>query len=371
MRIEDITHGKITNEQFSESFTNKKLQLILLPTEKCNFRCTYCYEDFELGKMSDKTISGIKNLIKSRVDELKILSLSWFGGEPLLAQGIILDISRYAYNLCKSRDVLFEGGFTTNGYLLNLELFRKLIELNQNSFQISLDGWMEMHDETRVRADGEGTFDIIWNNLKSFKELDGRYEVTLRVHLNDRNFESLRHLCKEIRKEFGNDERFKVHFHDVRDLGGEGGKTVKNVNPEDYNLQVKELHKILHSDKTKIATTLAPAGGSESNMIELETESTASDAKKDAIQYICYASKPNSLLIRSNGRVGKCTVALDDDRNDIGKINEDGTLEIFQERFANWVRGFNSMDQKTLGCPWHNMGSERFNNSDVILREKL
>lgn len=28
------------------SLRNDVLHLILLPTEQCNFRCTYCYEDF-------------------------------------------------------------------------------------------------------------------------------------------------------------------------------------------------------------------------------------------------------------------------------------------------------------------------------------
>ena len=38
-------------EVLQSSLTPSLLHLILLPTEACNFRCTYCYEDFRLGRM--------------------------------------------------------------------------------------------------------------------------------------------------------------------------------------------------------------------------------------------------------------------------------------------------------------------------------
>ena len=44
-----------TRRQIAEAISPRIQELILLPTEKCNFRCTYCYEDFELGKMSEET----------------------------------------------------------------------------------------------------------------------------------------------------------------------------------------------------------------------------------------------------------------------------------------------------------------------------
>src|SRR5690242_7308023 len=85
--------------QFANAFSNSNLQLILFPTEQCNFRCTYCYEDFALGRMSDEIISGVKNLIAKRKD-LKHLNIMWFGGEPTAALDIVLDISTFAKNFC-------------------------------------------------------------------------------------------------------------------------------------------------------------------------------------------------------------------------------------------------------------------------------
>lgn len=67
--------------------------------------------------------------------------------------------------------------------------------------------------------------------------------------------------------------------------------------------------------------------------------------------YICYAAKPNSLLVRADGRIGKCTVALNDDRNTIGRVNEDGTLTLDSHLLQPWIRGLHDLDAQTLACP--------------------
>ncbi|HVR96858.1 MAG TPA: radical SAM protein [Thermoanaerobaculia bacterium] len=59
------------------------LELILMPSEDCNFRCTYCYEDFARGTMIPDVREGIKNLVRKRIKKLNRLHISWFGGEPL------------------------------------------------------------------------------------------------------------------------------------------------------------------------------------------------------------------------------------------------------------------------------------------------
>ena len=64
-----------------------------------------------------------------------------------------------------------------------------------------------------------------------------------------------------------------------------------------------------------------------------------------------YASKPNSLIIRANGRIAKCTVAFDDPKNDVGCIEPDGRLKIDQSKLGYWFRGIYTKDMQVLGCP--------------------
>jgi uncharacterized protein len=75
--------------------------------------------------------------------------------------------------------------------------------------------------------------------------------------------------------------------------------------------------------------------------------------------YICYAAKPNSLLIRSNGRIGKCTVAFDDQRNDIGQINPDGTITVDNEKLQPWIRGLGTLELLDVGCPIQKMSKQK------------
>ena len=60
-------------------FSNRRLELIVMPTEQCNFRCTYCYEDFRLGRMNSNTIESLRSLLSNRIDKLDQLYISWFG----------------------------------------------------------------------------------------------------------------------------------------------------------------------------------------------------------------------------------------------------------------------------------------------------
>jgi len=92
----------ISQSEQLRHFRSNYLNLIILPTEACNFRCTYCYETFENKKMPRSVVSGIKSLIDRRGEELDELEISWFGGEPLLALDVITEISKHALGVAKT-----------------------------------------------------------------------------------------------------------------------------------------------------------------------------------------------------------------------------------------------------------------------------
>ncbi|HLD16534.1 MAG TPA: radical SAM protein, partial [Coxiellaceae bacterium] len=161
-------NNAIPLESLAGCLSNQQLGLILMPTEKCNFRCTYCYEDFSIGKMPINVVEGIKQLLNVRAPELKTLNIEWFGGEPLAAKNVVYDISEHAHHLKRDYPYLqYSGSMTTNGFNLAPRTFEKLIRYDVRSFQISLDGPREWHNQTRKRINGGASFDVIWNNLKS------------------------------------------------------------------------------------------------------------------------------------------------------------------------------------------------------------
>lgn len=319
---------KVGLSKIAQSVTPRYLELILLPTEKCNFRCTYCYEDFAIGKMKPEVVSAIKKLMDKRVEEgLTQLKLSWFGGEPLLAKDIMLDLSAYATNLSQTHSQLhYQGSATTNGYLLTLDTLTRLGELGLREFQVSLDGLESVHDQTRRLANGQGSFAKIWANLLAAKASELNFAITLRLHVTPRNTDSLEALIREINDTFSGDSRFKVFLKAIENLGGPNAATVETITAQERSQVMSRL-------------------------IALVDPSIQVEKIESRKPYICYAAQANSFLIRANGRVGKCTVALNDERNDIGFITPEGQLKLDNDKLAPWVRGLVTQDLTSLACP--------------------
>lgn len=352
-----------THRQLARAISPKMQEFILFPTEKCNFRCTYCYEDFEIGKMSRGLQRGFEKLLEKRIPDLKLLSFSWFGGEPLLAKDVVLRLSRFAKQLCVENDVIFRGGLTTNAYLLDFELASQLLDANQNFFQVTLDGTAEQHNKLRRRADGEGTFNTIWRNLEAMLRLDGDFDCQIRLHLRRENIDDMTNLVREIARTFGADQRFRMDFQHLRDMGGEGGKSITNP------LSLEETAEVENTLRRAYFRELTPLQENppicedhslvDTSILALRTgESAGSQRREDMIvgePYICYAAKPNSLIVRANGRIGKCTVALSDERNDLGYLSEEGELILNDKKLHPWIRGLETLDTTVAGCPMSGM----------------
>jgi uncharacterized protein len=323
------------------ALSKDSLQLIILPTEKCNFRCTYCYEDFSIGRMSGDVQQSLKRFLSRVAPRLERLYLNWFGGEPLLAPAVVKGISSYAQGLARQYGMSgFGGELTTNGYLLGPELFAELLTLQQSSFQISLDGFREGHDATRKSAAGRGTFDVIWNNLLATRTCEQDFSILLRVHITPDNRDSVSQLVDEIAREFAGDSRYKVLFKPIGNYGGPNSHLIKTIPLREMLSFIPRLQAVLESARVGNCS----AGAAESD--------TGGDAA--GMPYICYASKPNSFVVRSDGSIGKCTVALYDPRNSVGRLTSEGGIEL-NDNVGLWMRGFKDLDLNALRCPMHGL----------------
>src|SRR5262245_21364506 len=99
--------------------SNSIPHLILMPTEACNLRRVYCYEDFKFSRMEPWVVRGVRNILTYRATELETLVLSWFGGEPLLARDIVEEIMLHVRSLAHANPRLqLASDITTNAYLL-------------------------------------------------------------------------------------------------------------------------------------------------------------------------------------------------------------------------------------------------------------
>jgi uncharacterized protein len=320
------------NDDFEQlcaaAYSPKILNIILFPTEQCNFRCKYCYEDFRIGRMESDVVGGIKKLLLNRISELSHLNISWFGGEPLLAQDIVFEILEYAKEIIGNRSIHFTSDMTTNGYLLSSDIFKRLIMAGVNNYQISLDGISETHDTLRTLHNGGGTFKQIWTNLIKMKTCHYEFSVILRIHISHLTIPVLSDLLSMVKAEFGGDHRFKIFLKEIHDWGGLNSGNIDTIN---------EVQATIIKDQI------------------IDNHKNVSNLQK---HHICYASKANSYVIRANGRINKCTVALNQSTNDIGELLSNGQMKLDSEKAKKWLIGFERKDISILGCPQKEINSK-------------
>lgn len=160
------------------------LQIIFMPTEACNFRCPYCYESHENVTMSPVLVEKIKEFIEQKIDnqDISYISISWFGGEPTLCSEYILDVNTFVSEKIKNKDISFSSSMTTNGFLLNIDSFKKYYDCGVTNYQITLDGWN--HDKTRPLASGKGSLQVILDNLKNISALPSDYNFSIMIRHN-------------------------------------------------------------------------------------------------------------------------------------------------------------------------------------------
>lgn len=324
-------------EAASHAFANDALELTILPTERCNLRCTYCYERFELGRMSDEVVESVKRLITRRAPELRRLAVDWFGGEPLLAMDVISEIGGHAQRLADENPQLDYGGsVTTNGVRLTVDVAQRLADIGARQLHVSLDGPADVHDLTRKLAGGNGTYAQIEQNLLGIRDSDIPVTISLRVHVTLANIDRLEEFTEELIAKFLGDERFSVYFFPIVDLGGPNQGDFAVLDPATAAACVRKLTRRVIEARPKPAKVAAKKQGCESS-------------------YICYAAKPNAWVIRSDGRLAKCTVGFEDERNHVGRILPDGTLDVMTERTRVWMRGWADGDALSLQCPYEDM----------------
>lgn len=313
----------------AQALNEERFKLILFPTEKCNFRCVYCYEDHVGVRMSSDLVDSIKKFLTLKIPTIKLFELEWFGGEPLLTKNIVIEVTELAKRICEEYGVTFVSVMTTNGYLLDFDTFEQLVRLGIKSFQITFDGDRDNHNKYRLatQADAQGTFDTIWENLCCTQNSKEEFAIAIRCHLTAINSDSIRSLLKKIHTTLGDDKRYFIHLKEVSALGGKNDDKMCLLSKEDR----KQLIQNIKEDFPFMQYV---------------------DIGKD---YICYAAKPNTFAIRADGSIAKCTVALDCALNNVGKILPNGSLEIDSNKFLLWSQGFDNLDKVQLNCPYYHV----------------
>lgn len=264
--------------------------LLINPTLNCNFRCWYCYESHIPSQMSEDVIERVLKFIDKIYAEGRNLTISFFGGEPLLYyRQVMIPILKYAHTEAENKSCRFNANMTSNGYLLNKERVGELLDYNFTGGQITLDGDKDTHNSVRFHKPGADTYTKIVNNIRLM--VKAGMTVTLRINCTHSNFESVLRIPESF-ENFTDDEKKRVRA---------------------------DLHIVWQEDdSTSLYSKLDEA-------VEIFNANGLPTAKMEFSGF-CYGDKRNSCVINYNGDLFKCTAVDFHNTQRDGYLSADGDL---------------------------------------------
>ncbi len=196
------------------------MRVTVLTTLQCNFACDYCFQgdhgDYNkhADRMSLDDSARLADWIEQRLDELKPkrLTITFFGGEPLLNIPVVYDQAERAFAACQKRGVTLALGIITNGLLLTEELVDRLLPYGLGYVKVTLDGDRDTHNRMRPLRGGQGTFDRIIENVR---KVAGKVRIAVGGNFDADSVESYPALLDFLKEQDFADKLAKVAFKPV------------------------------------------------------------------------------------------------------------------------------------------------------------
>lgn len=184
---DDVDEAKLIANDYEQMRAPQTYMLLVYTTYQCNLRCWYCIQKHEDLYMSAETAGRLKKHIAKYLlkNKIKNFNLSWFGGEPLLAYDLIVDVTTFAKDFCEKHHIAFYSGITSNGLLLTDTRIKQFRKLGIFNYQITLDGDREQHNKVK-KLEGGSAFDITLANIKSLVELMPEANITMRINYTEK-----------------------------------------------------------------------------------------------------------------------------------------------------------------------------------------
>lgn len=317
---------------FMKEIARPILGLTIYPTMGCNFRCPYCYQSHDNLIMSESVSNSIIKFVRKNISHYTGMVVAWFGGEPLERADLLVEMSQKLKNLCHNRNRTYYSSITSNGYNLELNLFKILVlECNIRRFAITIDGLSNIHDKQRYTKNNEGSFNKIISNLLQIKSISKSidFEIIVRSNISIEGYNDLKNYVKFMNEKFSDDPRFCFYFRPVYNWGGNSIDEFKENLIEGYSNQKKIYERLLEIN------------------IPLNLRQHYLDLMESSI---CYANRINSFAIETDGKVAKCTGESRSGINYVGKLSSDGTLTICSNKNALWASQYDTVNTNCRNC---------------------
>lgn len=309
-------------------FDKKLLALTIIPTADCNFRCIYCYQNSKKSYIDNNTVEKIISFLERNVQFYSAVSITWFGGEPLLCKKEVLYITEKANAICKRNKTAFVSYMTTNGYELDLDFFKSALSSGLRYYQITIDGNREIHNAQRPHKNNNNSYDKIVSNLTAISENISRtrFEIGIRINVSSESLTTMPEFIDTLANLFASDKRFVIIWQWVRNWGGD------RINKDLVmsNTPCSDLTRLSIKKGLRCYEGLSCNSGTD----------------------ICEATYKSGFVINYSGKVYKCSMRTfenpEDDINQIGYLDANGKLKIDIQKEAMWL--LPKIDEKCYDC---------------------
>ena len=252
----------------------------------------------------------------------KEIIISWVGWEPLRKKDEIIRFNNHIRSMTINKDAAFFSNVITNGCLLNEDAVRSLYESGVTYYELRLD--KTAHDQQRILANDACVFQAAEKNIHNMLKSELNFTLTIQVSIT------------AVDLEFSFYDTFFPYKEDRRLLFKiiELGKCGVN----DFYLLLQNNGKCANNTLKQHKEYLKSLGFT---LIE--------EMKKGILSNGCYAASQDMFVIRADGKIGKCTYALDDENNNIGYLDiENNRMVIDYNAEDLWA--YNPLDTACYVC---------------------
>ena len=300
-----------------------QLDITILPTDDCNFRCAYCFEYERHSYMSHDTAESIVKYFEKNFSRYRKVYIQWFGGEPLLCKDTIHYIMTNAIRIAKRERVSLIAGITTNGYELDVETYKMLCANRISWIQISVDGTRDIHNFQRPHKCNHDSYTRIVNNLKAIRDQvpAGMCKIYYRVTISKQILQRIDEVLQFYKQEFAYDNRFRLSLQPIMDWGGD---RVGNILDE-----LPSVEDTVGCLKKAAMYGLMPIG----------------HHTQAASGVVCEAMRVNGFVVGPDNTVHKCPMAMYANTDScvnkgvIGHLSQEGDMHLNTANNNAWCEG--------------------------------
>ncbi len=281
-------------------------------TDRCNFRCTYCYLPHAPQQM---TMETAKQCIRKALDIANLkdfhhLQIKYSGGEPLLRFPMVLKLHDFAQQLAKEKGIPLSEIVLSNGALLNEDIIQKLTE-NNIALMVSLDQLKDNPEEQRVTADGHKTSSLVRRNIELALQHSLKPQISITV--SKQNIDSLPDLVEWL---LAHDLLFSLNFYRG-------------------NLYSAKDHNLQFTDEDMIAGLKKTYKRIETNLPDWNLLASLADRANLSIPHSHPCGWRNYLVFCPEGEIAVCHMDMDNSQSTLSDRDPFSIISTNSNGFTN------------------------------------